>query len=468
MRIMNVIIIFLFDTILFSLISSTCLGSALNKIDYIEGLNVRIFLNTTSDWTQIEFANVPVCLIEDKVTKSASSLKLKKFYIVKSSYDSTEVEVNYRIFIKDLQKQEDIILYIKKGNIGKTTVTFLNEDQVIGQFENNLNIAGDPTNKKTLLVKKDFFHSCKLVKQQIIYPECPKLVMAFYYPWYENPEGPHKRWFHWEPDKHYASVHTPTLGYYDSADTMVIRKHIEFAELAGIDGFIISWWGQETPSDTVTSKIFEIAEKTNFKVTIYYEQADKLEDVVNDIKYLLKKYGRFSSFLQIQEKPVIFYYGRTINKFTLKEWKEIFSQLRESELHTCNIAETMGVRILSVFDGLHIYNNMDFKSLAVLNQSLSGTAYIQGKIFGATVIPGYNDTLVNSPGAVVERLDGKYYSQAWKSALTSNPDIILITSFNEWHEGTEIEPSQEYGMKYLNITRKYTDIFKTRKNENRN
>ena len=31
--------------------------------------------------------------------------------------------------------------------------------------------------------------------------------------------------------------------------------------------------------------------------------------------------------------------------------------------------------------------------------------------------------------------------------------VLLVTSFNEWHEGTELEPSTEYGEMYLNLTR---------------
>ena len=32
--------------------------------------------------------------------------------------------------------------------------------------------------------------------------------------------------------------------------------------------------------------------------------------------------------------------------------------------------------------------------------------------------------------------------------------IIFLTSFNEWHEETEVEPSEEYGDKYPNMTAK--------------
>lgn len=39
------------------------------------------------------------------------------------------------------------------------------------------------------------------------------------------------------------------------------------------------------------------------------------------------------------------------------------------------------------------------------------------------------------------RLEGKYYDRMWEKALEVSSYMIGITSFNEWHEGTQIEPS---------------------------
>jgi len=42
---------------------------------------------------------------------------------------------------------------------------------------------------------------------------------------------------------------------------------------------------------------------------------------------------------------------------------------------------------------------------------------------------------------------------------TAGPDWVLITSFNEWHEGSEIEPSLEDGDRYLKLTKQYGPRF---------
>ena len=40
-----------------------------------------------------------------------------------------------------------------------------------------------------------------------------------------------------------------------------------------------------------------------------------------------------------------------------------------------------------------------------------------------------------------ERENGGYYDQMWTAAHNIQPAMISITSFNEWHEGTQIEPA---------------------------
>jgi hypothetical protein len=59
-----------------------------------------------------------------------------------------------------------------------------------------------------------------------------------------------------------------------------------------------------------------------------------------------------------------------------------------------------------------------------------------------------------------DREDGALYQATFDAALQSNPDWLLLSSFNEWVEGTYIEPSVQYGDKYLEMTRELVNIFK--------
>ena len=68
------------------------------------------------------------------------------------------------------------------------------------------------------------------------------------------------------------------------------------------------------------------------------------------------------------------------------------------------------------------------------------------------------------PGVVrgiQDRRDGTYYSRVLHGALASAPQwAVVISTWNEWLEDTQIEPSVEYGDLYLRLTREFAETFK--------
>ena len=119
----------------------------------------------------------------------------------------------------------------------------------------------------------------------------------------------------------------------------------------------------------------------------------------------------------------------------------------------------------SFFNGVHEYNNcgaVKGKSPEALQAWAAGhyanavsLARKHSRISCVTLIPGYDDTKIRKPGLKAERQDGEVYRVLWQEAIKAKPDWVLITSWNEWHEGSEIEPSLEYGDKYLLLTKEF-------------
>jgi glycoprotein endo-alpha-1,2-mannosidase len=84
-----------------------------------------------------------------------------------------------------------------------------------------------------------------------------------------------------------------------------------------------------------------------------------------------------------------------------------------------------------------------------------------GKISTLTIIPGYDDRNTGRPmpRPVTDRWGGETYRAFWQDAIAAAPDYVLITSWNEWHEASELEPSVEYGSRALDDTATFSQQF---------
>jgi hypothetical protein len=75
--------------------------------------------------------------------------------------------------------------------------------------------------------------------------------------------------------------------------------------------------------------------------------------------------------------------------------------------------------------------------------------------------PGYNDTAVyGRKPLIADRKGGKFYEENWQKFLEKPSNFVMIETWDEFHEGTEICESKEYGRQYIELTRKYADAFK--------
>ena len=84
--------------------------------------------------------------------------------------------------------------------------------------------------------------------------------------------------------------------------------------------------------------------------------------------------------------------------------------------------------------------------------------------FNRDGVLGYDDRVTGRPAPrpVTDRWGGETYRALWQEAIAAAPEYVLITSWNEWHEGSEIEASVEYGSRLLDDTAIYSREFLTR------
>jgi hypothetical protein len=306
-------------------------------------------------------------------------------------------------------------------------------------------------------------------------------VLAFYYPWYGIASGPGGagKTVHWgkidaRNNDIAASTHYPLLGAYDSHDPAVIEQHCQWAKAAHIDTLIVSWWGHGDYTDRAMPLILDGCKHHGLTACIYYEtvpQPQTAQTAAQDIIKVLEKYGSHEAHLKIDGKPVVFIYGRAVDQLGLTGWLEAVKLIKAGYKDGAIIlGDQFSYGSARVFDGVHTYNtagSLGGLPLDAVDKWTSGTyaSWVQladqaGKISTITVIPGYDDTKIRKPGLAVDRFDGELYRIQWRRAIEADPHWVLVTTFNEWHEGSEIEPSLQFGQKYLDLTAEFATQFK--------
>lgn len=305
-------------------------------------------------------------------------------------------------------------------------------------------------------------------------------VLAFYYGWYGNP-AISGHWVHWKGvdpanERIENSVHFPTSGAYDSHDPLIIDRQSPLAQAAGLTGFIVSWWGPGSFEDNGMPLLLEAAGRLRLAVSAYYEtiggrgaamtgdSAGRAKAAITDLNYLLARYATDKAWLRADGKPVLFVYGRALHQLSPAEWQDVIAQLRRDNPNgVVLIADAFDRKYVSVFDGASTYNitgDTQHKSPPQIRE-WAHAAYPKmvaaarpGRISTVTVIPGYDDSKLGRPPPrpVTQRWGGETYRVLWQEAVAASPDYVLITSWNEWHDGSEIEPSVEYGSVMLNDT----------------
>jgi glycoprotein endo-alpha-1,2-mannosidase len=313
--------------------------------------------------------------------------------------------------------------------------------------------------------------------------DASRQVLAFYYGWYGNPVTS-ARWVHWKnADPAYQRIENstdyPAYGAYDSHDPATVDRQAAAAHSAGVTGFIASWWGQGSFEDHGMPLLLDAADRHGLAVSAYYEKiggreaagaasgdtaASRINAAVADLGYLLTHYGVDKAWLRVDGRPVVFVYGRALRQLSPAEWQDVIAQIRHDKPGGVTlVADTSDPKYVAVFDGASSYNitSQTQHKTSLQIQDWARAAYPKmvaaagaGKISTVTVIPGYDDSKLGrpSPRPITQRWGGETYRTLWQEAVVAAPDYVLITSWNEWHEGSEIEPSVEYGSVMLNDT----------------
>lgn len=172
---------------------------------------------------------------------------------------------------------------------------------------------------------------------------------------------------------------------------------------------------------------------------------------------------------------MIFVYA--VNSQNASVWHEIVQKMEMEGHKAFYVADTDRSEYLDTFQGMHTYfppleddSNKLYRDLSEYYRGLSLSARTYPALYSkqestplwaATIAAGYDERhLARNSANYHPRENGAIYEATFRAAMASDPDWILITSFNEWWENTYIEPSEAYGWKYIDLTTLYSSEFK--------
>lgn len=311
------------------------------------------------------------------------------------------------------------------------------------------------------------------------------LFLAHYMAWYQAPSVTGYWGWHWTMD-HFnpaledengrpqiASHYTPLTGAYDSSDTAVLEYQVLLMKMSGIDGVIVDWYGNHDFRDYAainwaTNQLFPFVQKAGLTFVICYEDQSILHMVEENVidreeglergqtvmDYMQSQWFEDEAYLTVDDRPVLFIFGPQHFKSST-DWEVLFSDLDQSPalvtLDNHRVLDAVGSYPWPPMQGGVTFNQPAIEAyLTQFYRRAQREEYVVGGAF-----PGFHDIYaeaeVRQSYGYLDAENGDTFRFTLQMAIDQNPDIIQLITWNDYGEGTMIEPTEEFGYRYLEI-----------------
>ncbi|CAF1243299.1 unnamed protein product [Didymodactylos carnosus] len=280
-------------------------------------------------------------------------------------------------------------------------------------------------------------------------------------PWFETPESRGAWGYHWKmntmnPDivqngkRQIAAHYYPLTGPYASADKDILEYQLLLMKYAGADGVFIDWPGTrqryDYPDNLANSNaLIAKIDSVGLKFAIVHEDRNwdvGMElDARNDFIYMQNNYFNKQTYLNVNGGPLVLNFG-PITFHQPAQWDKILNGLNPKPKFLPLYGNTQEIGANHV-SGEYPWIYQDHPN--VVNRYYTETNKFQIPL--GVVYPGfhpfYAQGSADGPTWIIP-LNGKQtFDYMLKQALQSNVNMIQIATWNDYGEGTMIEPTQE-------------------------
>jgi hypothetical protein len=330
----------------------------------------------------------------------------------------------------------------------------------------------------------------------------PKPVMVHYMPWfvsqpYSGSWGWHWTMLHFNPNvlnangqREIASWYYPLIGPYDSVDPAVLEYHVLLMKLAGIDGVIVDWYGMDNFNDYAvnnqrTLALFNYTRKAGLKFSLCYEDATiqhmidghyitagaAISHAQQTMLYVQTNFFTDASFLRLSNAPVFLNFGPQYFHNS-SDWTSIFSVLNATNQPAFFTEDNRLAAGKGAFDWPPMSLSSGSPPTLSSNQLQSYLVSFELKAkneawpsFVSSAFPRFHDIYaqagVGSSYGYLNDANGNTLTSTLRRAMTNNSALVQIVTWNDFGEGTIVEPTQDYGYRDLgivqNLRRQYLD-----------
>jgi hypothetical protein len=271
-----------------------------------------------------------------------------------------------------------------------------------------------------------------------------------------------------------ASHYYPITGPYDESDPDILEYQILLMKMSGIDGVVANWFGSSNYSDfnilnENTLCIYEYCKRAGLQFMLNYE--DHIFDMgirswfiqpnqamvlaKKDVEYADKNWFKDKNYVKLNNKPVFTVWGPMYFK-SGDQWKEILSGIQPPPLFfTCLPCSQIQGQFYSIPVGPEGFGTVSLDQLKRHMDAFHADAKKwEFLISGST--PGFHDYWKESGAqpqsfGFIDHDNGNVLRVTLQKALEAQPDIIQIITWNDYIEGTMIEPTEKYGLLFLEI-----------------